>query len=335
MSKTLKNVLKYSLFIGIAVASFYFAFKDINFEGFVNDLENARYEYVLLSMIMGYLAFVSRGMRWVLLLKPIGESAHTWRAIHAVTIGYFVNMFVPRAGELARCTALYQADRVPVNKLFGTVILERVIDFIVLILLVILTFILEFDRLQDLFAAASENNSPQNNNLLKIIGAIVVVSGALAFYFLRHRFRHLPLYTKVKDFWAGIKDGLKSILKLEKKWPFILHTLFIWAMYYLMVYICVFALPETENIDPSSGLFVMIVAGLGMVVPTPAGAGSYHILVKMAMVALGISATVGLSFATLVHEGQLIMTAIAGAVAFVLMGRHRIRNKREAAAENA
>lgn len=335
MNKTLKNVLKYSLFIGIAVASFYFAFKDINFEGFVNDLENARYEYVLLSMIMGYAAFVSRGMRWVLLLNPIGEKAKTWHAIHAVTIGYFVNMFVPRAGELARCTSLYQSDKIPVNKLFGTVILERVIDFIMLICLVILTFILEFDKLQDLFADASAGSSSKNDNTLKIIGGIVVLSGGLAFYFLRHRFRHLPLYAKAKTFVGGIKDGLKSIGKLEKRLSFILHTLFIWLMYYLMVYICMFALPETENLDISSGLFVMIVAGIGMVIPTPAGAGSYHILVKMAMVALGISATVGLSFATLVHEGQLIMTAIAGATAFVLMGRHRIRSKREAAAKNA
>ncbi len=329
MNNTLKSVLKYSLFIGIAVVSFYFAFKDINFDGFLNDLKKARYEFVLLSMIMGYLAFISRGMRWVLLLKPIGEKAHTWRAIHAVAIGYFLNMFVPRAGELARCTALYQADKIPVNKLFGTVILERVVDFIVLLLLVLLTFVLEFERLQDLFTEASSNNSTESNNTLKIIAAVVVISGGLAFYFLRHRFMHLPLYAKIRDFWRGVKDGLKSINKLESKWPFILHTLFIWMMYYLMVYICVFALPETENIDPSSGLFVMIVAGLGMVIPTPGGAGSYHILVKMAMVSLGISATVGLSFATLVHEGQLIMTAIAGAVAFAAMGRHRIRSKKE------
>ncbi len=331
MSKSLKNVLKYSLFVGIAVVSFYFAFKDIDIEGFVNDLKKARYEFIFLSMAMGYLAFVSRGMRWVLLLEPIGEKPNTWRAIHAVVIGYFLNMFVPRAGELARCTALYQSDKIPVNKLFGTVILERVVDFIVLILLILLTFVLEFDRLQELYIEATANNSTESDHTFKIVGGLIIISGILAVYFLRHRFMHLPLYAKIKDFWSGIKDGLKSIGKLKSKWPFILHTLFIWLMYYLMVYICVFALPETENIDPSSGLFVMIVAGLGMVIPTPGGAGSYHILVKMALVALGISATVGLSFATLVHEGQLIMTVLAGAIAFAAMARHRIRVEKKAA----
>lgn len=325
-------MLKYTIFIAIAVVSFYFAFKGIKFEEFLNDLKEAHYEYVLLSMVMGYLAFMSRGMRWVLLLEPINEKANTWRAIHAVTIGYFTNLFVPRAGELARCTALYQSDKIPVNKLFGTVILERVVDFIMLLGLVLLTFIVEFDRLQLFFADAfaQEGTEESGGNVLKVIAGLMLLSGVIALYFLRHRFSHLPLYGKVKDFWGGIKDGLRSIGKLKSKWPFILHTLFIWAMYYLMVYICVFALPQTKDIDPSSGLFIMVVAGLGMVVPTPGGAGSYHYLVKMAMVALGISATVGLSFATLVHEGQLLMTIVGGAIAFMSMGRNRIRNKRAA-----
>ncbi len=334
MSKTVKNVFKYTLFIAIAAVCFYFAFRDINFEGFVADLKNAKYEYIIASMVMGYAAFISRGMRWVLLLKPIGENAHTWRAIHAVAIGYLTNLLVPRAGELARCSSLYQAERIPVNKLFGTVILERLIDFMMLILLTLLTFFLEYDQLQAFFddAFAGEGQT-ERGNTMKIIGALLVLSAIAALYFLRHRFQHLPFYAKVRDFWDGLKDGLKSIGKLESKLPFVLHTLFIWLMYYLMVYVCVFALPQTESIDASSGLFVMIVAGLGMVVPTPGGVGSYHYLVKMAMVVLGISATVGLSFATLVHTGQIIMTVVGGVIAFAAMGRHRIRRKREAAAQ--
>lgn len=303
----------------------------------MEDLKGAKYSYIILSMVMGYVAFVSRGLRWKLLLEPIGEKANTWHAIHAVAIGYLSNLLVPRAGELARCTALYQADKIPVNKLFGTVILERVIDFIMLVSLVLLTFVLEFEQLQTFFSntLAQAEGQTGGNNSLKIIIGLIILSGAVAFYFLRHRFKHLPLYARIKDFWIGIKDGLKSIGKLEHKLSFILHTLFIWSMYYLMVYVCVFALPETENIDPSSGLFVMIVAGLGMVVPTPGGIGSYHYLVKMAMVVIGVSATVGLSFATLVHTGQIIMTVVGGGIAFAAMGRHRLKNKRMAASEKA
>src|SRR5690606_30260646 len=112
------------------------------------------YTYVIFSIIMGYLAFMSRGMRWVLLLEPLGKKPNTWNAIHSVTIGYFANLLVPRAGELARCTALYQTDDIPVNRLFGTVILERVIDMIMLLFLVLLTLILEFDLLMQLFDTA-------------------------------------------------------------------------------------------------------------------------------------------------------------------------------------
>lgn len=335
MSKLAQNILKYSIFFGIAAISFYFALRDINFSKFLQDISNAHYQYVLASMIMGYLAFISRGLRWVILLEPHGQKPKTWHAIHAVSIGYLTNLLIPRAGELARCTALQQSDKIPVNRLFGTVILERVIDFIMLILLVVLTFFVEFEELMHFFSTTFQSNSPSSTEgtILKITIVAVVAIGVVFLYLIRQKFQHLPIYMKVRDFWEGIKEGLKSLSKLKNKWPFFLHTLFIWLMYYLMVYVCVFAMPATKHLDPGHGLFVMIVAGLGMVVPTPGGIGAYHYLVKSALVILGISATVGLSFATLVHTGQLIMTIIGGVLAFAVMGRARHRNKKLASLE--
>ncbi len=332
MKATLSKILKYSIFLGTGCFLFYLAFKNTEFSKLVGDFQKAKYEYVLASMIMGYLAFISRGMRWVILLEPLGKKPALWNAVHSVSIGYLTNLLIPRAGELARCTALQQTDKIPVNRLFGTVILERVIDMIMLILLTLLTLILEFDQLNSFFDTAfNKDVADDGNSTGTVIKIIIVATGLLgvaALYLMRHKFQHMPIYSKVRDFWAGIKEGLKSIGKLENKWPFILHTLFIWSMYYLMVYICLFALPATEHLDPSSGLFVMIVAGLGMVVPTPGGIGAYHYLVMLALGVLGVAATDGVSFATLVHTGQLIMTIIGGLIAVVAMARVRAKNKK-------
>ncbi|MDZ7845296.1 MAG: lysylphosphatidylglycerol synthase transmembrane domain-containing protein [Owenweeksia sp.] len=145
MNSRLKSTLKYLLFMAIGGFLFYLAFRNTEFKKLASDFESANYGYIIASMVMGFLAFVSRGMRWVLLLEPLGKKPHTWHSIHSISIGYLSNLLVPRAGELARCTALKGSDQIPVNRLFGTVIVERIIDFIMLGLLVALTFILKFD----------------------------------------------------------------------------------------------------------------------------------------------------------------------------------------------
>lgn len=317
--------------MAVGAGLFYLAFRNTEFEKLANDFRKADYTYVILSIIMGYLAFISRGMRWVLLLEPLGKKPNTWNAIHSVTIGYFANLLVPRAGELARCTALYQTDDIPVNRLFGTVILERVIDFLMLLFLVLLTLILEFDLLMELFdtAFSATQGSEDNNSGLYIklgIAAFGVI-GILTLYLLREKFMMHPLYQKVRDFWEGIKEGLKSISQLKSKTPFILHTIFIWLMYYLMVYICVFSLDATKDLSPSSGLLVMIAAGFGMVVPTPGGIGAYHYLVMLGLGVLGVASDDGVSFATLVHTGQLVMTVITGTIAAGFLYRARRKKK--------
>ena len=336
MNSRLKSILKYVLFLGIGGILFYLAFRNTEFEKLISDFQKANYWYVLASMVMGFLAFVSRGIRWTLLLEPLGKKPGTWNSIHSISIGYFSNLLVPRAGELARCTALNRVDRIPVNRLFGTVILERVVDFIMLFILVLLTLVLKFDELMSFFDTAFQSQSEQSDSSGTIIK--IAVAGAfllilVLLYFMRARFEHFPVYHRVREFWWGIKDGLKSVSKLKSKWPFILHTVFIWGMYYLMVYIVFFAMNSTSHLSASDGLFIMIVAGLGMVVPTPGGIGAYHYLVMLGLGVLGIAKDDGVSFATLVHTGQMIMTIFAGLIAFAVLARVRAKRPEEVSSE--
>lgn len=325
MKKRIKDILKYLLFAGIAGLFLYLAFRSADWEQMLEDFRQADYRYVILSMLMGYAAFISRGLRWNLLLEPLGKKAKPWNAIHAISIGYFANALVPRAGEVMRCTSLKETDDIPLERLFGTVVLERVIDGILLLTLIALAFITQLGNLQSFFDQAFANNGTGESSGIdiKILLMIAFALVGLLLFLLRKRLQQLPLFAKVRELWQGFKEGFKSLSKVQNKWAFFGHTAFIWIMYFLMIYVVMFALPATRDINLANGLFVMVAGGMGMVVPTPGGIGSYHYLVQLALGVLGVDPANGLTFATLVHSGQLVMTLLAGFTALPMVYRAR------------
>lgn len=331
MKARLKDIAKYLLFLGIGGLFLWLAFRKTEWAKLVEDFRSADYSYVIYSMLMGYAAFISRGLRWNLLLEPLGKKAKPWNAIHAVSIGYFANVAVPRAGELMRCTSLKSTDDIPLERLFGTVVLERVIDAAILLALILFTFIIQLGNLQHFFDQAfanSDGSAAQGPDIKLILLGVIVVFGLLAYLF-RRKIQALPIFIKVRELWQGFKEGFKSLSKVKNKWAFYGHTAFIWIMYFLMIYVVIFALPATSEISLANGLFVMIAGGMGMVVPAPGGIGSYHYLVMLALGVLGINETDGLSFATLVHSGQLVMTLIAGVLALPMIYRARAILKKQ------
>jgi len=328
-----KDILKYLLFTAIAAFFLYLAFNKADWSKMLEDFRKADYRYVFLSMLMGYAAFISRGLRWNLLLEPLGKKAKPWNAINAISIGYFANALVPRAGEVMRCTSLKETDDIPLERLFGTVVLERVIDGILLLCLISLAFITQLGNLQSFFDQAfarADGSDGQGPDLKMILGAGFLLFVVL-FLVFRKRIQRHPFFAKVRELWQGFKEGFKSLSKVKNKWAFYGHTLFIWSMYFLMIYVVMFALPATEDINLSNGLFVMVAGGMGMVVPTPGGIGSYHYLVQLALSVLGVDQADGLTFATLVHSGQLVMTLIAGFSALPMVYRARRILKRSKA----
>lgn len=318
--------MKYLLFTAVAGLFLYLAFRTADWSKMLEDFRSADYRYVVLSMLMGYAAFVSRGLRWNLLLRPLGKSAKNWNAIHAISLGYFANALVPRAGEVMRCTSLKETDDIPLERLFGTVVLERVIDAIILLSLICLAFVIQLGNLQAFFDQALAGGDQQAGSSgidLKLVLLGIIVLVAILFLIFRKRIQALPLFAKVRQLWEGFKEGFKSLSKVENKWAFYGHTFFIWTMYFTMIYVVMFALPSTKDIGLGNGLFVMVAGGMGMVVPTPGGIGSYHYLVQLALSVLGVDKADGLTFATLVHSGQLVMTLLAGSFAIPMVYRAR------------
>jgi uncharacterized membrane protein YbhN (UPF0104 family) len=332
LNPRLKNLLKYSIFFGLAVLLVYLAFSKSDPAKLWADILQADYWWVLLGAFLGYTALISRGYRWLILLEPMGYKPKAWNSVHSVAVLYIVNMAVPRAGEVARCTSLNQVENIPVDKLFGTVILERVVDFVMLLAIMLFTFFMYVDELLQFFALALGNTqagSPSNNTKFILLG-VAAVFGVL-FLIFRKRIINHPKFETVRNFWNGMKEGLKTIKTMRRKRAFILHTLYIWSTYFLMVYVAFYAMPTTSHLAWHDAFFVFVAASLGIVVPTPGGIGAYHYLVMLALTILGLSETDGLAYATIVHSSQTLMLLIAGAFGFLFLYLERRKKDTNAA----
>ena len=306
-----------------------------NSESLQRDLLKVDYKYVILSIIFGGWAYVNRGLRWIVLIDALGYKSSKINSVSAVSIGYLTNLFIPRAGEISRCTSLKKSEDIPVDKLFGTILIERVIDFAFLIFFILLAVILKsgdfiktYNEYQNLEATESSNFK---FIILGSLGLLVIL-----IVLFKNKIKKHSFYKKISDFTDGLKEGFQSIRKMKNKFAFWLHTFSIWVMYFLMTYICFWSIPETAHFDISDGIFLLVLGGIGMIIPAPGGIGSYHLIVMIGLVALQIpdgflsldsydEYNPAMLFPFIVHTAQTFVAIIMGSVGLFLL----FMNKKE------
>ncbi|MBT3621308.1 MAG: flippase-like domain-containing protein [Flavobacteriales bacterium] len=327
--KTILKIVKYIASLGFAFGILYLLFKNQDPVQLVKEIQKVDGKWVLLSMVFGGWAYVSRGLRWIVLIDALGYKSSKLNSISAVSVGYFTNMFIPRAGEISRCTALNQVEKVPVDKLFGTILIERVIDFVFLISLIFLTVVLKFNDIFKFYTTlqAQQTESTGNDKLFMLLG--ILVGGGVLFYFAKKWLKKSKFYEKVLSFIDGLKEGFKSIKNMKRKSAFWFQTFSIWIMYFLMTYICFFCMDETSHLTASDGLFLLVLGGIGMVIPTPGGVGSYHAIVMIGLSVLGVGTVFlgeggdptnpALLFPTIVHVAQTLVAIIMGSVGLLVL----------------
>ncbi len=314
------KILKYIVFLLISSVLMYLAFKDQNVSEIISKLSTVKYEWLIISILFGALAFASRGLRWIYLINALGYKASKKNSINSVAVGYLTNILIPRAGEISRCTSLQQVEKIPFDKLFGTIILERVIDFAILITLILITLIYKFKEINVFFKEVfgeSSGNIFSNPILLFLIGFVLVI------FIFKKQIKKLGFFEKIIKVLNGLKDGFSSLKKINNKTPFILHTILIWVMYILMTYVCFFAIEETKHLNIFDGIYITVIGGLGMVVPSQGGIGSYHLAVKLGLVGLGIGVQPALLFAFAVHTAQTLMAIVFGIISSLLLISHK------------
>ena len=318
---TLRKGLTTLVFFGIGLGLFWLAMQGVEDpEALKRDMRSAQWWGIAASFVMGYLAIVSRGLRWNLLLAPMGHHPSPARSVHAVAFSYFANAFVPRSGEVARCAALNQTDDIPVDQLLGTVITERVVDFLMLFGLVAFALLTNLDAFLALMQEAQLPAMPT------LIGACVAgLAGCGSLWWISQQQGRSGLLGKMAGFLQGIGTGIRSVLAMEKRGLFLFHTLFIWVMYFLMSYVLFKAIPAVSALGLTDAVLVMVAGGFGMVLPAPGGIGSYHWAVSLGFAAVGFSGDVGFAVANVVWLTQTAMIVLTGGLGYLMLFLHRMQ----------
>ncbi len=323
----LKTFITIAISMAIALFFMWFALRDMEVQKIAGYFEKANYFWVLIAAIFGGLAYWFRAIRWNLLLEPMGYKISISNSFWTLSFGYLMNLTIPRSGELARSTALYGVEKVPVDKSFGTIILERVVDLICMGGFLLLTLIFKYDAILAFYKAADLNINPVK--ILILIGIMFV--GIFSFFYFKSYFIKFPLLDKIIGFIEGIFQGLTSIFKLKQKGKFIILSLAIWICYYLAAYVVCFALPETSQFTFADGFFIIVVGTLGMMVPASGGIGAFHFALKLGIMALFLSmgknpeegAEVGLAYAFISHTMQLVLMIVLGLISIPMLAKAR------------
>jgi uncharacterized protein (TIRG00374 family) len=336
--------LKFIVFLGIGVLLMYFAFRNIDLKRMLGDLKKANYAWIALALVFSVISNFSRAYRWGMLIEPIDKRPKLSNLFYSLSLGYFANLAFPRLGEVTRCTALYEVEKTPIDALFGTVIAERIIDVITLLILIFLSIISNVKLFGDYFMKMFRDHfliSTRFSSNAVIIILVVVAICFLFAYGLRKRIVQWTFVRKAVLFFKGIMDGLRSVLKLKKRKEFLFHSVLIWFLYYLSTYVSFFSIPETSNLGFSAALFILVLGGLGMSAPVQGGIGVYHVMVASGLTLFGIVPFIdphtgdqiskGLLFATIVHSSQMLLTLILGSISIVMLNiekRKELRNEK-------
>lgn len=319
MKSIIGKTLKTGLPLGLGVFLIYWMFKDITEEEkqqIINSFKEANYFWIWICVLGGLISHVSRAYRWKFALEPLGYKPKFLNSFFTVLIGYLVNLLIPRMGEISRCAYLAKHEGFEFNKVFGTVIAERVVDFILLVAMIFGVFILQFDTIGGFLMKSSffqKLANPTSLIILALIGGAFVFIGYKVLTTSTNGF-----IIKIKKFIAGIIDGVIAIMKMEKKWWFLFHTVIIWVLYILMYYVAFFSMEGVSEV-PIGAVISSFVAGGIAIATTNGGLGAYPIAIQSILILYGINETIGLAFGWIVWVAQTAMIIVAGMLSIILI----------------
>ncbi len=329
MKKSTLATLKKVLYPLIAVGLLYWVYLRIDPAKTYDQIKEANYGWVLLASFVALMSHFVRAVRWKMLIEPMGYKGKTSTSFYAVIIGYAVNFLTPRMGEVARCAVKSKVDGMPVDKLVGTVVTERVFDLVVTLLITIAAFFFQYDLIGDFFTEQLNQNGGGNSTKLILLGGFLVLSvaGLFVLGWLKKRENNPPFLQKIINFVSGLLDGAKSIFKLKNPLLFVGMTLLIWVLYFATPYLLFLSVEGTAHLGFDAALTTLIVATMAIIIPAPGGIGSFHYFVPLGLVLYNIDINVGTSYAIISHTSHMVMIFVAAGVVSVIMARDR-RKKR-------
>jgi uncharacterized protein (TIRG00374 family) len=330
LRKSIIQAAKFTGFLAAGLLLLWLAFRTVDFGGLAEGLKGADYSWLLLSSFFGIVAYLSRARRWIILINPLGYHPSFGNTFYALMSGYLANLALPRLGEITRCMALGKKEKIPVDQLIGTVVVERTIDLISLLIIMLVLFFTSGSSIREYL-----NESviyPLRVKVLTIFGSawipwsiLLILTVVSLFIIIRYKksLRKIKFISRIFDLARGVINGLKSITNLKRNWEFIFHTVFIWINYALMTWVVVFCLESTSHLSFGNSIFILVIGGLAMSAPVQGGVGAFHYFVSRGIAFVeNVNIEDAMAYAILTHESQLLLVVIVGAIAFYMLYRN-------------
>ncbi len=342
MKELVKKIFKYALFFGVGTAIMVWLYNSQNnafqaqlklegkaayplFQKIIADFKSINLAWLLLVFAAFTQSNISRAIRWRMLMEPLGFKPKTRNCFYAVNVTYLTNLWMSRAGEFVRAGTLARIENQSMSKVMGTVVVDRVLDLISLVLIVCFAFFIEYGTLWSWL----DKNMGSGDGSFKLLQStwflVLVALGfatCIAAFILRKRILQLPLINKLAPFVQRFSDGVKSIRYVKNLPLFLFHSITIWVMYFLMTYFCFFAFPPTAHLPALAALTVFVFGTFGVVIPSPGGMGTYHFLATSALLLYNIKGDDAFSFANIMFFSiQIFYTIVVGSVSGVLLNR--------------
>ena len=328
MNPKLKNIIRFSVFLGIGIFFIWIFLRNLTADQkqeILNSMGNANYWWIALAIPLGVLSHFVRAMRWKMLIETMGYKPRNSNMFFAVMIGYFANLALPRLGEVSRCTILTKYENVPFQKSFGTVITERVLDMMVFILLFFINLALQAELLSGYIdekiykpLQAKLNLSYDLSGAFSIIMISFIVVFGIVFLLFRKKIMANKFYKKIRIMAYGFIEGLKSLVKVRNQWLFFFYTFSIWALYLVMAYIVFFSIPASSGVGIDAGLAVLVFGTVGFMV-VQGGIGIYPAIVAETLVLYGVASEQGYALGWLIWSSQNLSIVIVGILSLILL----------------
>lgn len=269
--------------------------------------------YLILMAVLAILSHWLRAVRWKMLLEPTGHTVQTWSSFHSLMIGYLVNLGIPRGGEISRSYNLYKLEKTPIETSFGTVVVERLVDLVCMLILLGLAFLVEWKSLMAFFEELGIGKSSQGFAIPMWVwaaGGLVLLLGGFLYWLRKNE--------KLIKVLHGFKNGFLSIRKLERKGLFIFYSIAIWVLYFTMTYTVMLAFEQTSSLGLGAVLIIFAIGAIAMALPMPGGLGSYHTLMPLGLAMIyHIPKTDATAFVFVFHAWQTLVMIVGGVVSLI------------------
>ncbi len=315
------NLLKIALPLLLGGAILYWMYRDFDFRRLQHVLwHEMDWTWMLLSLPFGILAQVFRGLRWKQTLDPMGEHPRTSVSINAIFLSYASSLVIPRVGEFLRCGVLKRYDGVSFPKALGTVVTERAVDTLVMLLATAVAVLSQMPVFVDFFSRTGTRLDLFFGQFTTAGYVVTLICGLAALLLIWILLRKFTIYNKVKDVLRHLWQGVVSLRHVDNGWLYVVYTLGIWLSYFIHFYLTFFCFEETAHLGIDCALVSFVVGSIAVIVPTPNGAGPWHFAVKTMLILYGVESNAALYFVLIVHTVQTFLVILLGIWASATLG---------------